>query len=277
MTIHPGSCPAPFDARNGYDLAGPDGSHPLHDISIPSLVTPYAGDVAGEIRIDGPIVVGEAIRGHLVVQALKDVRARGAVLRLVGLRLVETRESESHEEGSGENTRTVTESWVEANGTLFETLPFTEPAIPAMLSAGQVFEADFLLPAPRLGPPAAHLGEAIVAWALEARWDISMGSDSWVAVPLEVLQNPDLMRAGVGRQGGLSMLDVVSHKDGATIGVFGEKPVAGPGLVAGRTADAGRATVVRTAWLRAGGDPHGRAFDRRDVERHRLHRPALRA
>jgi hypothetical protein len=237
MTIHPGSCPAPFDARNGYDLAGYEGSHPLHDISIPSLITPYAGAVAGEIRIDGPIVVGEAIRGHLVVQATGDLRARGAVLRLVGLRLVETRESESHEEGSGESAHTVTESWVEANGTLFETLPFTEPAIPAMLSAGQAFEADFVLPAPRLGPPAAHLGEAIVAWALEARWDVSMGSDSWIAVPLEVLQNPDLMRAGVGRQGGLSMLDVVSLKDGATIGVIGEKPV-----------PAGSVVTVQVAW-----------------------------
>ena len=225
MAIHSGSCPAPFSAINGFRLAGPDGSHPLHRVAIPELVMPYSGAVAGEIRIDGPIMVGEAIRGHLMVVAQRDIEARGAVLRLVGLRLVEQRKSEDHETGSGEHTTTTTESWVEANGSLFETLPFTEPAVPSTLRAGQAFECDFLLPAPRLGPPAAHLGEAIVAWALEARWDVAMGEDAWVAAALNVEQNPDLIRAGVGRQGGLSMLDAVSLADGATIGVSNDKPV----------------------------------------------------
>ena len=225
MAIYSGSCPAPFSALNGFRLAGPDGSHPLHRVAIPELVTPYAGAVAGEIRIDGPIVVGEAIRGHLLVAAQRDIDARGAVLRLVGLRLVEQRKSETHETGSGEHRTTTTESWVEANGSLFETLPFTEPVLPATMRAGQTFEREFLLPAPRLGPPAAHLGEAIVAWALEARWDVAMGEDAWVAAALNVEQNPDLIRAGVGRQGGLSMLDAVSLADGATIAVANAKPV----------------------------------------------------
>jgi hypothetical protein len=225
VTIYSGSCPAPFSAINGFRLAGPDGSHPLHSVAIPELVTPYSGAVAGEIRIDGPIVVGEAVRGHLLVAAQRDIAARGAVLRLVGLRLVEERRSEDHETGSGEYRTTTTESWVEANGSLFETLPFTEPALPSTLRAGQTFDCDFLLPAPQLGPPAAHLGEAIVAWALEARWDVAMGEDAWVAAALNVEQNPDLIRAGVGRQGGLSMLDAVSLAGGATIGVANDKPV----------------------------------------------------
>ena len=225
MAIYSGSCPAPFSALNGFRLGGPDGSHPLHRVAIPELVMPCSGAVAGEIRIDGPIMVGEAIRGHLLVVAQRDVEARGAVLRLVGLRLVEQRKSETHETGSGEHKVTTTESWVEANGSLFETLPFTEPAVPSTLRAGQTFECDFLLPAPRLGPPAAHLGEAIVAWALEARWDVAMGEDAWVAAALNVEQNPDLIRAGVGRQGGLSMLDAVSLAGGATIGVANDKPV----------------------------------------------------
>ena len=92
--------PGPFSALNGFRLAGPDGSHPLHRVAIPELVTPYAGAVAGAIRIDCPIVVGEAIRGHLLVAAQRDIAARGAVLRLVGLRLVEQRKSEDHEIGS---------------------------------------------------------------------------------------------------------------------------------------------------------------------------------
>jgi len=187
---------------------------------------PSSGAVDGEIRIDGPIVVGMTIRGHLRITASRDLDARGAALRLVGLRLVEERKSEQHETGSGDHTTTTTESWVEANGSLFETLAFGEPAIPSTMRAGDTFECDFLLPAPRLGPPVAHLGEAIVAWALEARWDVAMGEDPWVATGLHIAQNPDLIAAGVGRQGGLSMLDVVTLAEGATIGVANAKPVA---------------------------------------------------
>lgn len=244
MTIHSGSCPAPFDALNGSQLAGPDGSHPLHSVGIPELITAYDGAVAGEIRIDGEVMVGEAIRGHLTVVASRDLSARGAVLRLVGLRLVEERKSVQHETGSGEHRSTWTEEWVEANGSLFETLPFTEPAIPASLAAGQRFECDFVLPAPRLGPPVAHLGEAIVAWALEARWDVAMGEDSWVAAAINVEQNPALIAAGVGKQGGLSMLDAVGVS-GATIGVTNPKPVR-----------AGNVVNVTVAWP---GAPDGNA------------------
>jgi hypothetical protein len=242
--IHSGSCPPPFSALNGFRLAGPDGSHPLHGVAIPELLKPYSGAVAGEFRIDGPIVVGEAIRGHLTVVATRDIAARGAALRLVGLRLVEQRRSEEHETGFGEHKTTTTESWVEANGSLFETLPFTEPALPSSMGAGQRFECDVLLPAPRLGPPVAHLGEAIVAWALDARWDVPMGEDAWVAAVINVEQNPDLIRAGVGRQGGLSMLDSVSV-DGATIAVTNPKPVR-----------AGNVVGVTVAWP---GAPDGKA------------------
>ncbi len=245
MAIYSGTCPGPFSALNGSRLAGPTGSHPLHSVAIPQLVMPYSGAVTGEIRIDGPIVVGQAIRGHLRVMASRDIAARSAVLRLVVLRLVEERKSEEHETGTGENRSSTTESWVEANGVLFETLPFTEPVLPPAMRAGQTFECDFVLPAPRLGPPVAHLGEAIVAWALEAHWDVARGSDSWVAAALNVEQNPDLVRAGVGRQGGLAMLDVVSVADGATIGVTNPKPVR-----------AGNVLRVEVAWP---GAPDGNA------------------
>ena len=95
--------------------------------------------------------------------------------------------------------------------------------LPATLAAGEPFETTFTVPAPRLGPPSAHLGEAIVAWALDARWNVSMASDPFVAVLVPVAQNPDLIRAGVGRQGGESMLDTVTTPlpaaPGSAIGV----------------------------------------------------------
>jgi hypothetical protein len=224
-----GSSPSPFNAVDGHRLAGPSGSHPLHDVRIDELVRPANGDVTGAITLDGPVRVGEAIRGRLAVTATSDLRARGAVLRLVGLKLVEHQRSESHQDGN-HNTRT--ESWVEANGELFEELPFTEPELPAALAAGATFETAFTVPAPQLGPPSAHLGEAIVAWALEARWDVALHEDPFLAVLVPVLQHPDLIRAGVGRQGGLAMLDTYAAPGGGTIDITSPLP-ASPGSLLG--------------------------------------------
>src|SRR5439155_21996866 len=131
---------------------------------------PSDGPVGGSIAIDGPVRVGDPIRGTISLIANSEVKARHAYLRLVGLRLVEERHSTSH--GSGSTART--ESWIEANGRLSVESPFLEPAIPAELAPGQRFSATFAIPGPPLGPPTAHLGEAIVAWAVEVRFDIAM-------------------------------------------------------------------------------------------------------
>ncbi len=239
---HSGGAPEPFSAVNGARLAGPSGSHPLHGVSIPELVKSSSGHMVGQVELSGPILVGGVIEGHLRVQATEAVHARGAVIRLVGLRLVEQRRSETHRTGSGSTETSHTEDWVEADGTLFETLPFTEPQIPADLAAGEVFETGFRLPAPPLGPPAAHLGEAIVAWALDVRWDIALGDDAFVALALPVEQNPDLIRAGVGKQGGLSMLDIYTAPDKATIAITTPLPAA-----------PGTAIHVRAEWPGAPG------------------------
>ena len=212
---HEGRCPEPFDAANGKRLGGSENSHPLHFVRADELVRRSSDKVEGEIVLDGPVRVGEGIEGTLRVVARETISARKAALRLVGLRLVEERKSRTHESGSGTSS---TESWVEANGRLFAEEAFLEPAIPAELAAGQRFEARFSVPAPRLGPPTAHLGEAIVAWALDARWDIAMGDDAFVAVYVPVAQHPDLIRAGVGKQGGMAVLDTVDVK-GASISV----------------------------------------------------------
>jgi hypothetical protein len=205
---HSGAAPSPFDALDGGRLAGPEGSHPLHDVVAEELVKADDGAVAGAFTIDGPVVVGGSITGAVTLQARQRVDGRGAVLRLVGLRLDEERKSVQHHDGKGNVTST--ENWVECHGRLFVEDAFTEPIIPADLEPGATWQGRFAIPAPALGPPSAHLGESIVAWALEVRWDIAHGSDHFVAIHLPVAQHPDLLRAGVGQQGGESLRDAVS-------------------------------------------------------------------
>ena len=216
---HSGSAPSPFDALNGGLLAGGDGSHPLHDVRIEDLVRTTDGSLGGGISLDGPQMVGEPIRGRIDLIANHEIKAGAANLRLVGLRLTE--ESESRTEGSGSSTRT--ESWVECHGRLFSTSPFLEPAIPLALAPGDMFSAAFAIPGPALGPPTAHLGEAIVAWALEVRWNVSMGRDPFIATLVPIAQHPNLLAAGVGDQGGQSMLQSVDV-GGATISVASPLP-----------------------------------------------------
>jgi hypothetical protein len=220
--LRSGSAPSPFDAINGPRLAGPQGSHPLHEVRAEELVKPVEGGVTGEIVLDGPATVGEGITGTLRVSATARIAARKAVLRLVGLRLDEVARSEEHRDAEGRVTGS--EHWVEVHGKLFVEDAFPEPAVPSALEPGQSWEARFAVPAPPLGPPTAHLGESIIAWALEVRWDVALGHDSFVATHLLVAQHPDLLRAGVGRQGGDSLLQGVAVGD-AMISVTSALPV----------------------------------------------------
>ena len=220
---HAGSSPSPFDAVDRHRLAGPTGSHPLHGVSIDELVRPGSGEATADFVLDHPVRVGEGISGRVRVSAVGAIQGRSAHLRLVGLRLVENRRSRQDHDAKGRVTHT--ETWVEVSGQLFVEDAFPEPAIPASLAAGESFEASFAVPAPPLGPPTAHLGEAIVAWALEIRWDVPRARDTFVAVGVPVSQHPDLLRAGVGKQGGLSLMDSVSV-DGATIDITSPLPAA---------------------------------------------------
>ncbi len=233
-----GSSPAPFDAVDGSRLAGPSGSHPLAAVRLEELVRTASDDLDGSIEIDAPVRVGEGIRGRLRVTAGRDIEARGAVLRLVGVRLTEQRRSYEQRDSKGQVTRS--EQWVEVDGRLFETLPFTEPVLPARLAAGQTFEAEFNLPAPRLGPPSAHLGPALLAWALDARWDIPMGSDEHVAALVDVEQHPDYLRSGAAGLAEGSLYDAWQTGD-ASIAV---SPL--PPLAAGSEVD------VTVTWPSAG-------------------------
>jgi hypothetical protein len=200
--------------------------------------------------LDGRSRVGEMVAGVVRLTAVERIDARNAVLRLVGLRLDEVRRSESHEDSRGHTTST--ESWVEVDGTLFAQNAFPEPAFPPVLAPGRTFETRFAIPAPRLGPPTAHLGEAIVAWALEVRWDVPMGDDHFVAAYVPIDQHPDLIRAGVGKQGGMSVLDVVAIGD-AAIGVTTPLP-----------APAGSEVGISVRWPAASGGSVGRV----EIQRH---------
>jgi hypothetical protein len=231
---HSGSAPSPFDALNGPRLAGPEGSHPLHSVAAEELLRPTDGAVTGEFSLDQPARVGDGITGHIRLTAGKAISARKAYLRLVGLRLDEVRRSEDHHNSKGEVT--YTERWVETSGNLFSHDAFLEPPIPTELAPGQVWESTFAIPAPPLGPPTAHLGESIIAWAIEVRWDVAMGSDHWAAVYLPLAQDPDLMRAGVGKQGGDSLMASIAAGDGS---INVESPLPAP---------SGQEVLVKVSW-----------------------------
>jgi hypothetical protein len=244
-----GSAPAPFDAINGRRLAGPQGSHPLHAVRAEELVRATDGPITGEITLDQPARVGDGITGTIRLTAIEQVVARSAALRLVGLRLDEVTRSEDHTDSEGHVTSS--EHWVEVNGKLLVDDAFPEPTIPATLEPGATWEARFAIPAPPLGPPTAHLGESIVAWALEVHWDVPHGHDHFVATHLPLAQHPDLLRAGVGKQGGPSLLEGVSIGD-AMISVTSPLPAA-----------AGSEMAISVRWPSAPGGQKGR------VELHR--------
>jgi hypothetical protein len=111
-----------------------------------------------------------------------------------------------------------TVSWVEVHGTVLEEYSFTAPVLPTLLAPGQLVEAPFTIPAPRLGPPTAHAGTVIVAWAVEARWDIAMGTDERLAVLVPVGQHPDLLRSGAVTLPSGALFDIVDDQ-GARLSV----------------------------------------------------------
>ncbi|MEX2546752.1 MAG: hypothetical protein WD830_03060, partial [Chloroflexota bacterium] len=152
-----------------------------------------------------------------------------------------TEHQESKEERDSEGKITRSEDWVEVHGKLFEQLPFTQPALPSSMSRGGSFEADFTLPAPRLGPPSGHYGSGLIAWAVEARWDISMGGDERLAALVNVDQNIDYLRSGAVRLRDGALFDAWQVGD-ASIAVAPIPPVA-----------AGSEIDVTVTWPSAGG------------------------
>lgn len=239
-----GRLPEPFDALNGPHLAGPQGSHPLALVEASRLLTGPEGGLEGAIEIEGPVRVGEGVSGRLRARATRDIRARAAAFRLVGMRIFEEQRSRTQRDASGNET---TEWWVEVTGDRFEDLPFSEPHLPTSITAGQEIDLAFILPAPRLGPPSAHAGSAMVAWAMEARWDIEMGRDARIAALLDVRHHHDMLRAGVLRVGAGAMADVWVD-DPASLSVEPHPPLA-PGAdvelsIAWPGAPSGRAVRV---------------------------------
>src|SRR5262249_42113748 len=158
------------------------------------LLKARSDGLQGTIEITGPIRIGEAINGKISLTALKNINGRSAMLRLVGAVITEEKRSDEERDSNGNVIRS--ESWVEVHGKLFEELPFSQYGLPATMTAGQTFESDFQLPAPRLGPPSGHYGSAIIAWAVEAKWDVSMGGDERMAAVVKVDQNIDYLRSG---------------------------------------------------------------------------------
>jgi hypothetical protein len=247
-----GSAPTPFDNVDGYRLVGPQGSHPLAALSIDELLKPRTDGLQGTIEINGPVRIGEAINGKLSLTALKNISSRTAMLRLVGAVISEEKRSDEERDSKGNVIRS--ESWVEVHGKLFEELPFSQYGLPATLTAGQTFQTDFQIPAPRLGPPSGHYGPAIIAWAVEAKWDVSMGGDERLAAVVKVDQNIDYLRSGAVTLGEGALFDAYS-KDGATISI---SPL--PPIVAGQEID------VMVNWPSAGGGRAARIELQADIQ-----------
>ena len=250
-TSHSGSTPTPFDAVDGARLAGPQNSHPLAAISIEELVRRATDGVAGEITLDNPagVRIGEGISGRLTLTARKNINARSAAVGLVGAKIAE--EDRSYEERDSKGNLIRSEYWVEVHGSLFAEEAYTDVPLPPQLSAGQTFQTQFMIPAPRLGPVSAHVGSALIGWAVEAKWDISMGGDERLAVPVTVHQNLDYLRSGAVRLEPGAMFDLWSEGDGS----IGVKPL--PPIPAGTNVD------VTVTWPSAGSGRGGRSEERR--------------
>ena len=249
---HSGSSPTPFDNVDGSRLAGPQGSHPLAALSLEELLQARSGGLDGAIEIKHPLRIGEGIEAHLRLTALRDINARNAMLRLVGAAISEQRES--REERDSEGRVTSSEQWVEVHGKLFEELPFSGTTLPAQLTAGQTFETDFTIPAPRLGPPSGHYGTALIGWAVEARWDISMSGDERLAALVKVDQNIDYLRSGAVRLADGALFDQWQVGDGS----IAVAPI--PPLMAGSEID------VTVMWPSADGGRAGRLELQADIE-----------
>ncbi|MEP7379347.1 MAG: hypothetical protein ABI725_07280 [Chloroflexota bacterium] len=247
-----GSLPSPFDAPAGNRLWGPPGSHPLAAIGLEELVERSSSGIDGELTIKEPVKIGEALAGHLKLTARKNINARSAMFRLVGALLVERQGSREERDSKGNVVKS--EQWTEINGSLFDDEPLVEPALPAQLAAGQTFETDFILPAPRLGPVTAHMGSAAIVWVLDAKWDVSMGGDEHVAALVNVKQNLDYLRSGAVRLDDGAMFDVYGSGD-ATISVKPLPPVA-----------AGSELEVTVNWPGAGAGRSGRLELQADVD-----------
>lgn len=250
-TFRSASTPTPFDAVPSSRLVGPSGSHPLATIAIEEFVKRSSDGIDGTITINEPVRIGEGITGKLSLTARKDINARNATFRLVGVLLTEQERSEEKRDSQGKVTSS--ERWVEVNGKVFEELPFSQPALPATLSAGQTFETEFTLPAPRLGPPSAHMGSAVIAWALDAQWDISMRGDERVTALVNVEQNIDYLRSGAVTLAPGSMFDSWTVED-ASIAVAPLPPIA-----------AGSEIEVTVNWPSAGSGRGGRLELQADV------------
>jgi hypothetical protein len=253
-TSHSGSTPTPFDGVDGSRLAGPQNSHPLAAISIDELVRRTTDGLQGEIVLDNPDAarIGEGISGRLTLTARKNINARAAALRLVGARIAE--EDKSYEERDSKGNVIRSEYWVEVHGSLFSEEAYTDVPLPPQLSAGQQFQTQFTIPAPRLGPVSAHVGSALIGWAVEAKWDISMGGDERLAVPVTVHQNLDYLRSGAVRLEPGAMFDLWSEGDGS----IGVKPL--PPIPAGTNVD------VTVTWPSAGSGRGGRLELQADIK-----------
>lgn len=221
-----GSLPAPLDRLNGEALAARNGAHPLAFLTPTDLLTPSTDAISGSITVKPGSVVGGEVHATLRIRALKEVAARGTRVAVKGYLLREVTQTHTEKVGEVEHTTT----WVEVVATEFANNPLLEVAVPARLSEGEEVELALLAPAPRLGPPSAHLGAYLIVWTLQVEWDIAAGADHRVAAIVDIAQNPDLLRSGVLSLGPSAMMGAWAEGE-VTLDVDPAPPIAPGGLL----------------------------------------------
>ena len=241
--------PAPLDARNGNDLAGAQGSHPLAFIDLETLLHPATDGLSGEIVVEPGVQVGGEIKAQLRLRALRSIDGRAASLALRGYLLRE--QARSATRGSGDHQ--TTERWVEVVAEELETIPLTEMTLPVKMNEGEEFRCTILAPAPRLGPPSAHAGPAAVVWLLVASWDIAMGGDQRIAAIVPVAQHRDLVTAGMIEFTDEALLDF-SSENGASFTLHPAPPIS-----------AGATLTVQVLWPKASGGRSARVELHADI------------
>jgi hypothetical protein len=176
------------------------------------------------------LLPGQLAKGHLRLEARKDVEARGLVAALIATEHWQVR----RRQGSGNNSRTV----IVTERDELRRVPVMLLG-PTNLRAGEVRDFDFEMPVPPLGPASLDAKVSGLSWDLEVKLDVPNGMDSSIVTPIRVLQPTALLRAGVVRVGQFALFGAA---EGATDGARGSLELDPVPLCVGK-AFTGRLTI----------------------------------
>ena len=101
---------------------------------------------------------------------------------------------------------------MEVSGRVIEDLTFTDASLPPRARVRPGARDPVQHPRAQPRTTVGSCGCAIVAWAVEAHWDIQHDNDERISVLVPVAQHPDLLRAGVINLPAGAMFDSVADE-----------------------------------------------------------------